>query len=62
MASKRKLIKQLITIEKECKHNKKLNDELEKYVLNVGEPTTEYDAIQFIKKYERVKASIKTTG
>ena len=62
MGSMQKLIKQLVSIEKECKKNKILNDELEKYILDVGNPTEYNDAIEFIKYYEKVKLSIKHTG
>jgi len=66
MASHKKsmkgLIKQLVRIERECRKNKPLNDELESYCTAVGEPTTYNDAIAFIKEYEKVKASIKNTG
>lgn len=62
MTSIKSLIKQLVSIEKQCRKNKILNDKMEQYVSDVGEPTEYNDALAFIKYYEKVKASIKNTG
>ena len=59
---KQGLIRKLVKIERECNRNDVLNDKMEAYIREVGEPTSKNDAIKFIEHFNKVKQSIKNTG